>query len=434
MRNNRLLPVFLVIFIDLMGFGLILPLIPYYAEAYGASTFVAGLLVASYAAAQFIGAPILGRLSDRYGRKPILMASILGTSVGFLLLGLAEWIGASVGAALGMSVAAINLLILSVLFTSRIIDGLTGGNISVAQAYITDVTDETNRARGLGLIGAAFGLGFIVGPAVGGTLSVYGYSVPAYVAAALAALNLTAVYLWLPESLTLERRAEIAESERPAFNLGALAAAFRRPRVGPLFHVRFWFGMAFAMFQSIFALYAAGDPLKLSPQGTAYILTYVGFLSVIVQGFAVGKLTKRYSETTLMLVSAILMAGSLTAWGFISTLPMLLIIMIPLSFGGGILNTVINSVLTKVVYREEVGGTLGLSASIESSTRVLAPIIGGFLLDRFGAVAPGLFSGVIMAWVAILVWRRLILHPDPPLAPRAAPAPREVPVSVGGGH
>ena len=106
MRNNRLLPVFLVIFIDLMGFGLILPLIPYYAEAYGASTFVAGLLVASYAAAQFIGTPILGRLSDRYGRKPILMASILGTSVGFLLLGLAEWIGASVGAALGMSVAA----------------------------------------------------------------------------------------------------------------------------------------------------------------------------------------------------------------------------------------------------------------------------------------------------------------------------------------
>ena len=152
MNNNRLLIIFVIVFVDLLGFSLILPLLPYYAATFGADAFVTGLLVASYAVAQFIGAPILGRLSDRFGRRPILLVSILGTFIGFLLLGVA-------GA-------------LWMLFVSRVIDGLTGGNISVAQAYITDVTNQKNRAKGLGMIGAAFGLGFIIGPAVGGALSV----------------------------------------------------------------------------------------------------------------------------------------------------------------------------------------------------------------------------------------------------------------------
>lgn len=419
MRSNRLLIVFLVIFIDLMGFGLILPLIPFYAEAYGASTLVAGLLVASYAAAQFIGAPILGRLSDRYGRKPVLMASIAGTAAGFLLLALAEPIGKAMGASLGLGTDAINLMVLGVLFASRILDGLTGGNISVAQAYITDVTDESDRARGLGLIGAAFGLGFIVGPAIGGSLSVFGYAAPAYLAAALATANLVSVYFLLPESLTPQRRAEIAQSARPPFSLKALANAFDRPRVGPLLHVRFWFGMAFSMFQTIFALYAAGEPLELSAQATAYVLTYVGFLAVVVQGFAVGRLAKRYSETSLMLVSAALMAASLAGWALVSTLPMLLAIMVPLSFAGGILNTVINSALTKAVYPEEVGGTLGLAASLESLTRVISPAAGAFMLSQYGPATPGLVTAAIMIWVCLFLWRRLIVRPDPPLAPRA---------------
>ena len=256
--NNRMLTIFLVVFVDLLGFSLILPLLPYYAEQYGANAIVVGLLVASYAAAQLIGAPLLGRLSDQYGRRPILLVSIAGTALGFLLLGLAEPLGAALGTALfGGSLVAINLIILSLLFASRILDGLTGGNISVAQAYISDITTEENRAKGLGLIGAAFGLGFIIGPAVGGFLSTFGYSVPAYVAAAVATINLVAVYFFLPESLTPERQAEMMARPRAGFSLAALQVALQRPRVGPLFHVRFFFGLAFSMFQSIFALYAA---------------------------------------------------------------------------------------------------------------------------------------------------------------------------------
>jgi len=167
MKNKPLASIFLIVFIDLLGFGLILPLLPYYVESFGASDTLIGILVASYAAAQLIGAPLLGRLSDRFGRRPILLLSLFGTLVSFLLLGFAQslWL----------------------LFVARIADGITGGNISVAQAYIADVTNQKNRAKGLGLIGAAFGLGFIFGPATGGFLSQWGYAVPAFAACDLLA-------------------------------------------------------------------------------------------------------------------------------------------------------------------------------------------------------------------------------------------------------
>jgi len=165
MDSKRLFSIILVVFIDLLGFSLILPLLPYYAETFAANSFVTGLLVASYAAAQLIGAPVLGRLSDRFGRRPLLLASVFGTFVGFILLGVANT--------------------LWMLFAARIIDGFTGGNLSIAQAYISDVTDAKNRSKGLGMIGAAFGLGFIIGPAAGGFLSQWGYHVPALVAASI---------------------------------------------------------------------------------------------------------------------------------------------------------------------------------------------------------------------------------------------------------
>ncbi len=405
MERKNLSTVFVIVFIDLLGFSLILPLLPFYAETFGATPTVVGFLVASYAAAQLIGAPILGRLSDRYGRRPILLISIFGTFLGFLLLGLARsvWI----------------------LFAARLLDGFTGGNISVAQAYIADVTDEKSRARGLGLIGAAFGLGFIIGPAVGGALSVYGYAFPAFVAAALAFLNLIAVLTWLPESLTAARRAELAQRPQPAFTLGALWQALNRPRVGPLLHVRFFFGLAFAVFQTIFALYAQYR-LQLAANQTGYVLAYVGVLAVFVQGVAIGWLTAHVPERRLIFTAVIIMAFSLLAWAFVPNVVTLLIVMAPLAMAGGTLNTVLNSSLTKSVYPEEIGGTLGLSASVESLTRVIAPSVGGLLLERMGTWAPGVFSAMIMAWVVSFVWRRLIVNPDPPLPKRDSAAPATI--------
>ncbi len=403
MKNRSLASIFLIVFIDLLGFSLILPLLPYYAETFGASPFMIGLLTASYAAAQFLGAPLMGRLSDRFGRRPVLIVSIAGTLVGFIMLALAN-----------------NLFML---FASRIVDGITGGNITVAQAYITDVTDRQNRAKGLGMIGAAFGLGFIFGPAVGGLLSQFGYAVPAMLAAALSFINLGLVTLWLPESLTPEKRAAIAQNKRSTFSLQAMLKALSRPVVGPLLHTRFFFGLAFSMFQTVFALYGQAR-FGINATSTGFILAYVGVLSAFTQGFLIGKITRRIPDDRLVFWGIGLMAVSLLGWALAPTMFVLLLILIPTSLSGGILNTVLSSSLTKVVRPDEIGGTLGLSSSLESLTRVIAPSLGGFMIERLGSAAPGLFGFAIMALLFTYAYRFILNStPSEPLDGRAEPVP-----------
>ena len=389
MKNRLLFSIILVVFIDLLGFSLILPLLPYYAETFKANNFVTGLLVASYAAAQLVGAPLLGRLSDRYGRRPVLIASIFGTFIGFLLLGFART--------------------LAMLFAARILDGLTGGNLSIAQAYISDVTEAKDRSKGLGLIGAAFGLGFIIGPVTGGFLSQWGYAVPAFAAAALSFVNLLLIYAWLPESLTPEKRASMNQ-KKPAVTFGALLQALRRPFTGSLLVTRFFFGLAFAIFQTIFSLYTL-TKFNLTAQNTGLILTYVGVLSVIVQGFLVGRITAKIREDILIVACAALMALSLAGWALAPSVIALIVILTPTAISGGILNTLLSSTLTKAVEPQEVGGILGLSAAVESSTRIFAPIIGGALLQQLGTWAPGSFGAIIMAAVFFYVFARIYNHP-----------------------
>jgi DHA1 family tetracycline resistance protein-like MFS transporter len=389
MKNRLLFSIILVVFIDLLGFSLILPLLPYYAETFKANNFVTGLLVASYAAAQLVGAPVLGRLSDRYGRRPVLIASIFGTFIGFLMLGFART--------------------LVMLFAARILDGLSGGNISIAQAYITDVTDAKDRSKGLGMIGAAFGLGFIIGPVTGGFLSQWGYAVPALVAAALSFINLILIYAWLPESLSSEKRATM-NNQKPAITLGALLQALKRPFTGSLLITRFFFGLAFAIFQTIFSLYTLAK-FNLSAQSTGLILTYVGVLSVIVQGFLVGRITNRFREDIVIVVCVALMAVSLAGWAIVPSVFALLVILTPTALSGGILNTLLSSTLTKAVEPQEVGGILGLATSVESATRIFAPVIGGALLQQLGTWAPGAFSGLLMVGVFIYVWIKIYNHP-----------------------
>ena len=407
MKNSRLLTIFVIVFVDLLGFSLILPLLPYYAETYGATPLVVGLLVASYAAAQLVGAPLLGRLSDRFGRRPVLLLSVTGTFIGFLLLGFAEPLGRLLAG--WVAPQAVNAVIVGILFISRILDGLTGGNITVAQAYITDVTDEQNRAKGLGLIGAAFGLGFIIGPAAGGALSQWGYNIPAFAAATVSFINLIAIFFLLPKSLTSERRELAMQNRRPPFTLKAMLQAMQRPKVGPLLHVRFFYGLAFATFQSIFALYA--QSIGLTPQTTGYVLAYVGLLSVITQAGLIGMLTRRFRENWLIITGLWVMAGSLLAWAFTDQIWLLLVVMLPLALSGGVLNTVLQSAVTKSVSQEEVGGILGIAGSLEAISRVVAPSVGGFLIQQVSRSAPGIFSALIMVWVVSFAYRRIIL-PD----------------------
>lgn len=386
MKNRRLLTLFLIVFIGLLGFGIILPLLPYYADVFGASPTTVGLLTASYAAAQLIGAPVLGRLSDRYGRRPILLLSSVGTLVSFIILGFANS--------------------LWMLFAGRILDGLTGGNISVAQAYITDVTDEKGRAKGLGLIGAAFGLGFIFGPVLGGALSTgERYALPAFVAAGITLVNVLAIFIWLPESLTKERREQMLNRATTTLNLTDLLTALKRPVFGPLLQIRLWYGLAFATFTGAFALYAQYK-LDLASNETGYILGYVGLLLVLVQGLMVGPLTARFLEIRLIMAALIVLALSLVGWALAPNLLVLLIVLTPLSIAAALLNTLVNSVITKSVQPEEVGGALGLASALESLSRVFGPIMGGIVLEELGTWAPGVVAAGLLACLLVYMWRR----------------------------
>jgi len=395
LKNNKpLLIIFIIAFLNLMGFGIIIPLLPYYAETFGAGAAEVGFLIAVYAAAQFIGSPVWGRYSDRYGRRPALMITVTGAAIGYILFGLADS--------------------LTILFLSRILAGFMGGNISVAQAYIADVTNVKDRAKGLGLVGAAFGLGFIVGPAIGGALSQWGYDIPAYAAALLDILNLIAIYFWLPESLTIEQMSANTKSHEPKFSLTELKQALTKPLVGALLNSQFIFSLAFAMFTTVFALFAQ-HRLNLDARSTGYILAYIGILIVIVQGGLIGKLTASFSEGFLLFWSTAIMALTLLAWAFVYHIWILLIVLMPMALASGVFRTVVNSSLSKAVSKEEIGGTMGISFSIDSLTRIIAPTAGGFILARYGSSAPGIVSAFLLILFIPFAWRKFISNPHPAL-------------------
>lgn len=398
--NKRLLNVGLIVLIDMLGFALIVPLLAFYADTFGATELQTGLLVSSYAFMQMLGAPLLGRISDRFGRRPVFLISILGTFIGFLILGFANslwW-----------------------LFASRILSGLTAGNISVAQAYIADVTDEKNRARGMGLIGAAFGVGFILGPAIGGTLSVFGFDVPAFVAAGLTFVNLLAVFFWLPESLTEERRAELMSRTSPDVSLAALLAALRRPLVGPLLWTRFGFAVAFNAFQTVFPLYAL-KRFDLTAQQTGYILAYVGVVLVVMQGGLIGPLSTRFKESSLLVAFLGFALAGMIGWALASSVPILLAVLFPMAIGAGSFNALINSAISKAVQPEEVGGMLGFAAGLESGTRIVMPALASYLLGAYGPSTPGYMGSLVLAVVVVYAYLNLILRPQ--TADGAFPSP-----------
>ena len=372
-RNKGLAAIFLVVFIDMLGFGIIIPVLPYYAEAFGADPTLVGLLIASYSAAQLVGAPFLGRFSDRYGRKPVIMFSIVLGFLGYIFLGLATslWI----------------------VFLSRIIAGIAGGNLSVAQAYIADTTDTRDRARGMGLIGASFGLGFILGPAIGGTLSVYGFTTPFYAAAALELVNLLMVAAWLREPSGIERR---APTSRPLLGISPLKDLLKHPMVGRLLQIRLLYLLAFTMFEAMFILYAE-HRFGLDAQLTSYLLVYIGLIVVFVQGVLIGKLTSRFSEWQLIVAGLAMITLALLGWALTNNLLILLAVLAPMAMSAGILNTVISSALSKVVGRDEVGEVMGISTSIGSLTRIVGPTIGGVVFQQLGTGAPGIAGAVLTA-------------------------------------
>lgn len=367
-NRSPLLPIFLIVLVDILGLTIILPLLPFYAEHLGASATTVGLLISSFAFCQLIAGPILGRMSDHMGRKPLLIVSQIGTFIGFLIL------------------AASHTLWL--VFLSRIIDGLTAGNLSLAQAYIADVTTPENRARSFGVIGIAFGIGFLIGPGISGFLSVFGYAYPILAAAALSATSIVCTITLLPRV----NPGYDGSDEGPAgrrlsvFDWNSYAQYFARPALGRLLWQFFFFAFSFSMFVSGFALYASeryvwhGRPFGAREVG--YVFAFVGFLGIILQGFLIGRLVRAVGERTLVWTGFLSAAIGYAALGWTSTIGQLLSCSVISSYGTGVIRPSITSLVTRAAGKREQGVVLGLTQSLTSVSSVVAPVIAGFLIER----------------------------------------------------
>lgn len=358
--NQRLIPIFIVVFVDLLGFSIILPLLPYYARSFDASATTIGLLVASYSICQFIASPILGDLSDRYGRRPVFLYSQVGSCLGFLLMG-----------------AAIHLPnALLWLFVARIIDGFSGGNLTIAQAYVSDITTPEDRARTLGqVIGVSFGLGFLLGPGIGGYLSRFGYDYPAYAAAAMSFLSILATIFLLPEperQVSAERRAGLKVYVR-VFDFLAIGELRR------LLGVFFFFALPFALYVSMFSLYADYQ-LGFTAAQAGYFLSFVGLLGIIWQGAFVGPTVRRFGERGSMLLGLICSAVGLFLIVWVDIWWKLVFVALFFSFGNSIARPSLTSLITQAAPPDRRGGVLGATSSIESFSRIIAPILGSWVI------------------------------------------------------
>ena len=364
MKRSPLIVIFTTVFIDLVGFGIVIPVLPFYAEGtvFNATPRTVGLLFASYSVMQLIFSPILGGLSDKHGRRPVLFLSIIGTGIGFLILGLADS--------------------LWMLFAGRILDGITGGNISTAQAYIADITTSENRAKGMGLIGAAFGLGFIFGPAIGGILSRWGIHVPFFFAAGLCFANALLLYFTLPETITPDHPAR--HSAAGGRGLQQLIRSLQQPRLAFVLTIYFLFIVAFSIMTTSFSLYTMFR-FGYNAQHTGYLFAYVGLIAVIIQGGLIGRLVKRFGELPLVIIGALCFAISLFAVPFVGPaaggLAALLVGGGVFSMGNSLATPALTSLASKSVGPGEQGTVLGVTQSVASLARAVGPFLAAVLIN-----------------------------------------------------
>jgi len=381
--------------VDVLGLTIILPLLPFYAERLGASPTVVGLLVSTYAACQLVAGPVLGQMSDRVGRRPLLLVSQMGTFIGFLILAWAGFNG-----------------LLWLVFVSRVIDGLTAGNLSLAQAYISDVTRPEERAKSFGVIGVAFGIGFLIGPAISGFLSIFGYQYPIFAAAALSFTSILSTYFLLPSAPVIPESEKREGPPPPAgrrlrvLDWGHYATYFKRPALASLLWQFFSFTFTFAIFMSGFALFAErrytwnGHPFGVKEVG--YVFAYVGFLGIILQGGLIGRLVRKFGEEKLVFSGFVTATAGFALMGFTYRLPGLLVASSIASFGTGVLRPALTSLITQRAARDEQGVVLGLTQSLMSVAQIIGPVIAGFLIDR-GLLTTWAVVGAAVSAVGIVI-------------------------------
>ncbi|MEO8026588.1 MAG: MFS transporter [Bryobacteraceae bacterium] len=385
MRSSPLLPIFLIVAVDVLGLTIMIPLLPFYAEKLGASPFVVGSLIGVYAFCQLISGPLLGRLSDRTGRRPLLLVSQVGTFIGFLVLAFSNslWL----------------------VFLSRIIDGATAGNLSLAQAYIADVTAPEDRAKSFGVIGIAFGLGFLIGPAISGFLSKFGYQYPIFMAAGLSLTSIVATYFLLHEAPPAENQAEGAPTGRrlTVFAWREYLAYFRNPVLAPLLF-QFWsYILAFAIFTSGFPLFAErrftynGQPV--GPEQVGYFYAYAGFLGIILQGPLLGRMVKRFGEERIARTAFASAACGYVVLAFSYTVPVLYFAA-TLTAVGTLIRSTVTSRITKNTPNTEQGVVLGLTQSLTSVSQIIGPLLAGFLIQH-GLLSPWALAAAAIAAIGL---------------------------------
>jgi multidrug resistance protein len=388
-RPRSPLPVlFLAVFIDLMGFGIVIPLLPIYAERFAATPFDAGALVAVYSLMQLLFAPVWGGISDRVGRRPVLLVSLTGSVVSYLLLGMAGS--------------------LTTLFAARALAGIAGANIPVAQAYIADVTTDADRARGMGLIGAAFGLGMVIGPAIGGGLSLVHPRLPEWFAAALCLVNVVLAAWRLPESLPLEKRSR-GEFQHPLAP-SALRAALARPGAAALMAIFFLVTLCFAVLEGTFSLTAK----HLYGYDAAHVdalWVYMGLVAVVVQGGLIGRLARWMPEARIVLLGAGALTVGLVCIPFAGGVARLLFALALVVGGQGLAGPALSSLISKAAEARAQGRVLGISQSLSSGARVIGPAGGGSVFEMAGPGAPYLAAAACAALavgIAVPLARRAV--------------------------
>jgi MFS transporter, DHA1 family, tetracycline resistance protein len=368
--------IFLTIFVNLVGFGIIIPLLPFYARTFGASPFVIGLLFASFSLSQLVASPLLGELSDRWGRRPVLILSLVGTVVSFVMLALAH-----------------NL---AMLFAARIVDGLSGGNITTARAYIADITTEENRAKAFGMLGAAFGLGFIVGPALSAAFSHISYTAPIWAAASITVVAVALAWFWLPE--TVHR---VAAGRAP---WRALADLWGRANLRVLFSVDFLYWLAFAVYQTTFALFGA-QRFGFDAAKTGYLLSAFGVLAVVVQGGLVAPIVRRLGEKRTLGLGLLFAAVGWGGSALTHSVPVFVLMLIPGAAGIGLCNATLSSLISKAADPGEQGRVQGAAGALDSLGRTIGPIWGNGSLQHFGEGTAYGSAALVLVGAAVLTTR-----------------------------
>ncbi|MDA1184341.1 MAG: MFS transporter [Acidobacteria bacterium] len=363
-QRVSLLPVFLIVLVDVFGMTLVIPLLAIYAETMSASPLQATMLVSVFAACQLVSGPIIGQLSDRFGRKPLLLISQIGTFLGFLLMARAQT--------------------LWVLYVARILDGATAGNLSLAQAYISDHTEPADRAKSFGLIGIAFGVGFFIGPSLTGYLSArYSLTTPIYLAACMSAASVLCTAALLKGG---HQSAHAFDDRQAVLHWKTYVNYFRRPGLSRQLMQFLFFATSFSMFISGFALFAERrftyDGQPFGPREIGYVFGYVGFITILLQGGLIGRLVKKFGEAALVAAGFVALAVGFFGLGLASSIASLLWMGLLASFGIGVIRPALTSLITQQADRREQGVVLGLTQSLTSIASIVAPIVAGLLIGR----------------------------------------------------